>query len=288
VKRGRSRRPLAVVAALGALLIGAAVLLPESLSPEGRSGESEAARPLVPDFPGAFDALLVVLVGVTLVSAAAVVMALGIRGDPSAPVRRRKSPVGLLALIVLTGLVASLYAARSREDAGPAGTSVVREGEPGGAADAGGAEGSRPLGLLLTGMVVLLVVGGPIAAWRYARARIPEEVRAAAFDERLLEEVDRGIADLAGIADPRAAVVAAYGRLQSLARWSGVPVRDSDTSSEVLDALAQRSAALEPSAARLVVLFRRARFSPHPLLEEDRAAALAALSEVRDRLMVSA
>lgn len=260
-------------------------MLPDGLSAGDAGG---AVHPLVPDFPGIFDALLVAFVGVTFVSAAAVVMALGIRGDPSGPVRRRKSPVGLLVLIVLTGLVASLYATGSRRDGGSVGTTVIREAESDDGASGGGVEGSRPIGLLLTGLVLLALIGGPIAAWRYARSRIPEDVHAQAFDERLLEEVDRGIADLSAISDPRAAVVAAYARLQSLARWSGVAVRDSDTSSEVLEALARRSEALQPSAARLVALFQRARFSPHSVREEDRVAALAALAEVRDRLVVAA
>lgn len=280
----RSPRQLGAALALGGLLFAAALLLPDDWSDGGGGGDET----LVPDFPPFFDGLLVALCVAIFVSAAVVLVALTLRRDPSAPVRR-KGPAGALVLLVLAALAAAVFAnsrppeevRRAPDDAGSSQELPAAEG-------GSGTDGSKALGLLLSGVVILLVVGGPIAAWRFARARVPESVREEAFDELLLQEVDEGIADLATIGDPRAAVIACYGRLQRLARWGGIEVRASDTSSELLDALAQRSPALEPSAARLIALFQTARFSVHPMDEADRAEAMAALSEVRDRLVVTA
>ena len=279
----RTRRQLAVAVALGALLLTASLLLPETWS-----GGSDGRTSIVPDLPLFFDVLLIALGVAVFLSVAIVLIALTLRRDPTQPVRR-KGPGAALVVLVLGALAASLVATARRGDGfdrAPENVARVQE-EPGGGG-AAGADGSRPLGLLVAGAVALLVVGGPVVAWRFARARVPESIRAEAFDELLLAQVDEGIAELETVRDPRAAVIACYGRLQRLARWSGLEVRASDTSSELLEALSGRSAALEPSAARLVSLFQTARFSAHPMDEADRAEAIAALSEVRDRLVVRA
>ena len=272
----------AAPAAIALLYVAAAIALPDGLS--FRGGEDGGGGIVIPDLPGVFDVVLVASFLLLSVAAVAVLLSISIRNDPTRR-SRRKSPAAVLVLLVLLCFLAVLIALNrdgARQGA-PADRTTIEDSAPGGVAP-DETRSSRALGNLLAVAIALGLGGAAVLAWRYGRSQVPSEVRIEAFEERLLTEIDASIDDLGAISDPRAAVVACYGRLQRLARWSGAEVRACDTANEVLDALTRRSSAVAPEAARLVALFQRARFSPHPVGESERRLALEALAGVRARL----
>jgi hypothetical protein len=162
------------------------------------------------------------------------------------------------------------------------------EASPGGDARNEGDEPvtrSRAFGVVVT-LVLAALLGGILALMlsilRKERAR-----RGVPIDpetEALLEGVDAGIDDLAGIEEPRAAVIACYARLENSLRAAGLARRDSEAPLEFLERVLVERRVLDESAGRLTALFERARFSSHDIDEDMRAEALAALREARDRI----
>ena len=88
--------------------------------------------------------------------------------------------------------------------------------------------------------------------------------------------------------DPRNAIVAAWQRFEVQGAAAGVGRKSWETSSEyairILDLVSADSGAVN----RLAGLYREARFSEHPITEEHRAEALAALAAIRRSLGVRA
>lgn len=106
---------------------------------------------------------------------------------------------------------------------------------------------------------------------------VQEMVEDGELQERMLRE-----------GEPRNAVVEAWLRFEVQGARAGVPRESWETSSEyairILDVVSADSAA----ATELAALYREARFSDHPITEEHRAAALAALASIRRSLGVPA
>ncbi len=67
---------------------------------------------------------------------------------------------------------------------------------------------------------------------------------------------------------------------RSLAK-AGSPAKAADTPAEVLARATAGGLVSSSCASTLTGLFRRARYSSHPMTEDDRAAAMEALAEVR-------
>jgi hypothetical protein len=84
------------------------------------------------------------------------------------------------------------------------------------------------------------------------------------------------------ITDPRSAIVACFAAMEyALAdRGGAVTPQDSDTPSEVLLRGIERASLPEAAARTLLRLFREARFSTHPITEQDRNDADDALGEL--------
>ena len=105
-------------------------------------------------------------------------------------------------------------------------------------------------------------------------ARVAQQVAAdAAEQETLLRE-----------GDPRNAIVAAWHRFEVQGERAGVARRASETSSEYGLRILDLAEADGGSVNRLAELYREARFSDHPVTEEHRARALAALADIRRSL----
>ena len=107
---------------------------------------------------------------------------------------------------------------------------------------------------------------------------LPAQVAASISDDRAaqLEAVAEGA--------PRNGIVACWLRLQASVEEAGVPPRRSDTSAEFVQRVL-RSLDLDPRAvATLAALYREARFSEHPVGEDARTAARAALESLHDDL----
>jgi hypothetical protein len=108
----------------------------------------------------------------------------------------------------------------------------------------------------------------------------PEEVDFDVLPGRVAESIGRDRdAQLEAVAEgsPRNGIVACWLRLQASVQEAGVPPRPSDTAAEFVQRTL-RSLDLDPRAiASLAALYREARFSEHPVDEDARAAARAAL-----------
>ena len=84
--------------------------------------------------------------------------------------------------------------------------------------------------------------------------------------------------------DPRRAVVAAYLRMADAAEQAGAPRAAGETAEEFLQRLLSSLGVPGGPAVALTSVFERARYSYEPIGEEDRAAALTALEEIRSHL----
>ncbi|MFC7727049.1 DUF4129 domain-containing protein [Nocardioides sp. GCM10028917] len=84
--------------------------------------------------------------------------------------------------------------------------------------------------------------------------------------------------------DPRNGIVAAWHRFELQGERAGVARRASETSSEYGLRILDLAEADNGSVNRLAELYREARFSDHPVTEEHRERALAALADIRRSL----
>jgi hypothetical protein len=143
-----------------------------------------------------------------------------------------------------------------------------------------GAEG-RGTAALAAG-VAAGILGLAAFALLRARRRLPEPAadRRAAVAEGALAAA----AAAAIPADPRAAVLAAYARMEAALAAVGLARRPSDAPREYLARLESVLGGGRAPAARLTELFERARFSPHPVGEDLRRDAIGALERLNAEL----
>jgi uncharacterized protein DUF4129 len=140
------------------------------------------------------------------------------------------------------------------------------------------------LGLIVL-VVVLAAVAIPVSAYLAARRRDAEEEPEPSESERSRAEIASTLAALEADpnADPRALIVALYGRLLASVdeRVGGVEAR---TAREI-ELLTVHALGLPPDAAReLTALFEEARYSPHPISSNDVANARKALRRILGRI----
>lgn len=144
-------------------------------------------------------------------------------------------------------------------------------------------DSSSTFGYVVTAIVLIVVGGSVILAVVALRKQIIDPPTEAPEAE-LLDSVDASIEDLETIEDPRAAVVACYGRMQAAVSHAGIKRRVSDTPLELLSRLLDSHSVPEAGARTLTDLFQAARFSKRPVDEAMRRRALAAFYEVRSEL----
>jgi hypothetical protein len=283
LKRTLRSHPVVPIAATLVLLVLAALVIPEVLSP-GNSGET--ARVLVPDAPLLASFLLVAL-AVSLVILNIVARAQRPKRPPTALGPRKKSGwlriVGLLALPILWVVSQPFRDAIQRmiEGApGSAGDSARRAAEGSGRV-AGGTESSQALGAALTLFLLVLVVGTIFLIWTTAKRQ--QVSPAGGPRSELVSALSLGLEDLRHIASPRAAVIACYSRLQMLA-GSMEAHRDTDTPAELMERLVEGYDVNTFDLSVLTSLFERAKFSTHEIDEGMRGEALRALTDVRAQL----
>jgi hypothetical protein len=82
----------------------------------------------------------------------------------------------------------------------------------------------------------------------------------------------------------REAVIACYAAMENSIDEAGVGRQSADTPEELLKRATTAGLVPAEAGARLTDLFREARFSQHPMTEEHRAEARAALAEISDHL----
>jgi Domain of unknown function (DUF4129) len=202
------------------------------------------------------------------------------------PRRRRRSllwllilPLEVYALAKVVAIIAHSRAAAARE-----------------AARAGHAPGhphathlflppasSWPLlgGLLLAAVAAVALMAPRRRARTREAAPEPGPGQAAA---PLLAAVTAGTGALRRDSDPRAAIVNCYAAMENSLAEAGSPPAAADTPAEVLARASTEGLLRSPAAGTLAGLFRRARYSTHPVTEADRSAAQDALGQIRAEL----
>ncbi|GAB3770140.1 hypothetical protein FB382_000703 [Nocardioides ginsengisegetis] len=161
---------------------------------------------------------------------------------------------------------------------------------------------ARTIGSALLSVFLVSVVAGFVLLVGFAlkslydewqgRRRPPADVLQADFDvletPRLVEEEIRRDAErqraLLLDGEPRNAIVACWHRFEVQAGEVGLRRRDWETSSEFTLRVLDLVVAGSHDVARLAALYREARFSDHPLREQDRDDALQALDALHAEL----
>lgn len=135
------------------------------------------------------------------------------------------------------------------------------------------------IAVVVVGAGFLLYV--TVRAWLAGREnRVPEADDATDLDLEALavavaaDTSDRLVALSAGT--PAEGIIAAWSHLEATLHEAGVPLPRSRTSSEVSLDVLRRFSVDETTLRTLAGLYREARWSQHPLSEEDRARAAAA------------
>jgi hypothetical protein len=141
---------------------------------------------------------------------------------------------------------------------------------------------------LIIGMVIAIAVVValtlPARRKRSARAQPQDRTRLAG----LLASLAAGREALDAGGEPRAAIIACYAAMERGFAAAGSAPQVADTPAEVL-ARATRAALIRPGPAQtLAGLFRRARYSTHPMTSADSLLAADALTEMRSDLSQSA
>jgi Domain of unknown function (DUF4129) len=240
-----------------------------------------AAAPSLPTWP------LLFVVGVGLVVSAALGLAvlgpiMRVRAGQSGRSALRAGPLTLSLSLLVPAAIIALYTTQGtngeRKAIGPPAPATHDKlaGKPG----ERGADHSTAIAALTAGVGAGVVGFAGLAIVR-ARRR-----RAADAEPRAM--VAAGARDAAAAAaipaDPRAAVLAAYARMETALASVGLARRPSDAPREYLARLEAGLGGGRAPAARLTELFERARFSPHPVGEDSRAEAIGALETLRIEL----
>jgi hypothetical protein len=203
----------------------------------------------------------------------------GLEREPIMPVRAGPLTVALAFLVPLA--IVAIFAAsashrRSRQTPSLPGIHDIRPARstPSDAQTRGGADAAAALAAgLAIGLLGLLVV---VAIGRHGRPRgLPDHARlvvgAGARD---------ALAAMAIPADPRAAVLVAYARMEAAFAEAGLMRRASEAPREYLRRITERLGVSRGPTAELTGLFERARFSVHTIDEAMRRSALHALEHI--------
>lgn len=151
-----------------------------------------------------------------------------------------------------------------------------------GAAPAGGSGDAVPVDWLV--FAVIAGVAGVVACvllgrgWRHRR-----RARRGASRE-LVAALDESLEDLEREADPRAAVIRAYARMERSLAVHGAGRRLPETPLEYLGRVLLAVQASQGSATLLTALFQQAEFSSHVIDAAMKREAIAALRDLRDEL----
>jgi hypothetical protein len=242
-----------------------------------------ARAPSLPVWP------LLVVVGAGLVLAAVVLASLrprmrfrGAAPQPTVPVRAGPLTVGLALLVPLVVIAAYASPGTSgrHQSVRPPPTFATHAPRQPRARERGKDQGNSAAALaagIAAGLVGLAAVA-VVRSRRRGRTE-PDSPRAA-----VAAGARDAMAAAAIPADPRAAVLAAYARMEAVLDRVGLGRRASEAPREYLVRLDAALGGGRVPAARLTGLFERARFSTHPIGEDVRRDALGALDELRAEL----
>jgi hypothetical protein len=258
------------VAMLGAALAGLLALVASAAAVRdaGGSGGSDGGLPPAVAAYAYAAVALVALVGLP------VLILLAIREVPEPKQRGRRTwftPLAIAAFAVV-GIAVSAYGGDGLSHV----LARLRVVEPSGA----DAELAQPPAAGWAPMLLLMglgACGGALALRRRPRA-------AASLSDRVAEALGAPLDDLRSEPDVRRAVIAAFARLERALEAAGAPRGIGEAPLEYVDRVLGELAVPPAPTAALAALFEQAKFSLHPLDEDDRSAAIDALEAVRESL----
>jgi hypothetical protein len=139
------------------------------------------------------------------------------------------------------------------------------------------------------GLAALVVVVVLVARWLNSRrggdARgIDGGTVDGGAEDALAEAVNAGQQALADSGDPRAAIIACYAAMEASLADGGLSRMKAETPSELLDRAVAAGLVPDEAARGLTDLFREARYSTHPMSEQQRDLAGAALDAIAAHL----
>jgi hypothetical protein len=269
------RAAAAVAVVLGLLLVVGA---------SARHGlDGGAAAPALPTWP------LLFVVGVGFVVALAIGLAvlgpvMRVRAGQSGVGTLRAGPLTLSLSLLIPAAIIALYTTQGpeggRRAVGPRPPASHNKlaGQPG----ERGADHATGVAALTAGVGAAVVGFAALALVRSRRRRGGPglEPRAAVAEGAR----DAAAAAAAIPADPRAAVLAAYARMEAALASVGLARRPSDAPRQYLARIEAELGGGRRPVAHLTELFERARFSPHPVGEDARSEAIGALEALRTEL----
>ena len=198
------------------------------------------------------------------------------------PLRRQRRSLWWVLLLpfFVFGLARIL---RARHAAAAAAAAAAGHGTSAKAGAAGHLRVGNPWPLLVLFAVVAL---GTAALTLYRRRRavpLPPEpdLDLEPDAEPLVAALAAGARVLHEDPDPRTAIIGCYAAMERSLADAGSPPRMADTPAEVLGRATASGLVRSVPATTLTGLFRRARYSSHPMTEADRAAAIDALAQVQ-------
>jgi hypothetical protein len=138
--------------------------------------------------------------------------------------------------------------------------------------------------VLLVLFAVVALAAGVLTAWRRRSVASAFAEPAPVDAEPLADALAAGEQALHAEPDPRAAIIGCYAAMERSLAEAGSPAQAADTPAEILARATAGGLIRSTWAGTLTGLFRRARYSSHPVTEDDRTAAVGALAQVRSDL----
>jgi len=202
------------------------------------------------------------------------------KGGDALPERKRRSIWWILLLpFMVFGLAHTLAVLRAHR----IGPHLAARG-PAGAGGAGTVHhtGGSSWPVLVLFIVVVLAAAA-VTVYRRRRSAAPmfADPELVPAPEPLAEALAAGAQALREDPDPRTAIIRCYAAMERSLAEAGSPAKAADTPAEVLARATAGGLVSSSCASTLTGLFRRARYSSHPMTEDDRAAAMEALAQVR-------
>jgi hypothetical protein len=196
------------------------------------------------------------------------------------PERKRRSIWWILLLPFITFGLAHTLAVLRAHRIGPhqLAPGVAGAGGAGAVHHTGGS--SWPVLVLF---IVVALAAGAVTVYRRSRPAAPvfAAPEPGPASEPLAEALAAGAQALREDPDPRTAIIACYAAMERSLAEAGSPAQAADTPAEVLARATAGGLVRSSCASTLTGLFRRARYSNYPMTEDDRAAAMEALTQVR-------